>query len=650
MPISDFYKIKPDELDNLPLSDAVKSQVKSDVGYQAAHGLIPADALVANPPDVAPPKPQAPVNPANEVAFNPFAPSNQPGFKPAVESAPSPAPIESEAAPKPVASSGGGVVKPVEPIDSFDQYQSKVAGLDSQAASIDEAVANGTMTPQEALVKKGALDAQKASITSRDNYDENGNFSFANAAKNPKAYSYGRLKDEYVKSQFKNAEDQHKAGQAVLGSIQAGADATKARDEAVAAQYGEQAQVAEKNRMELEANQKNYEIGLAKMNQAKQSAVDDYTNTQIDPSKSWKNLGAGGGIFTAIIAGLAGAYANRAAGGVVENPIVKQMNTIIDRDIDAQKSQLAKKRDLVNIKDNDIAQFMKQGFDQKDAILMAQKVGWQKATALLDQTQAKYNSPIAQANYAKMKAEATQQQLNIDQQLSNSSAQMLLKMRAPTGTAGGTAIKYNAKDGNYYKVDINGKVIGLATPAEAKVHEQTNKLRDGGNTPSIRTVKFDADRTVTLPDGSSVLANNAEQAKTAQLTAKFAKDVKELTAEMRGLGPKIDNPITDADRAHNERIESLATRLSPIAGKLGNPSQQVSGPEQERMQHNLDPGGNNWLSRLVGWTTTKNAGVLDSLDEQADAAVASIVNLYPNRSGSAPTNGSDGAPPEKEDE
>lgn len=420
---------------------------------------------------------------------------------------------------------------------SFEEYKKRVAGLDDRGTAIADQAEEGLPTaPGEQMDSVDQLAKDRATVQNKYNYTPQGYFDWKNAQLHPELYSYGRLKSGFVNDQL-NYNDEHKAFDKTINEgMAAKANAEKARDDAMAAQYGEQAAQSDQNMLELQNWQNDFNAKTEQLNREKQSAVQQYMNTQVDPNKYYKDLGVGGGIFAAITAGLAGAFLNRAEGKSVDNPVIKGINQNIDRDIDAQKTELAKRRDLVNIKDNDIANFMRQGYSARDSILMAQKIGYQKAENLLNQTAIKYNSPIAQANSQVILAGLQQQQSSIDHQLQNNTAQLVLGQRAPKPVA-------TADD-------------------------------------------IDPDNIVTLQDGSAVAFRNVEEAKTAREQLSLTNSLNQNLNIMQEYLDK-GSAMSVADRAkYNQAMAFVKGHSSEFATR----SKRFSEPEAENLTKGLDLG------------------------------------------------------------
>jgi hypothetical protein len=456
-------------------------------------------------------------------------------------------PVPTEAVSKP--STGQSASKaPVDPDfktgDSTEENE-RLAQIDSKKAEIDESVANGEIDPASALQQKQALDGDAGNVKNKYNFTPQGYFDWKNAQAHPELYSYGRLKSGFIGDQLNYQDQNSKLDTKINDAMAAKTEAEKARDEAVASQYGEQAAQAQKNQTELQNWQNDFNTKTDELNKQKQAAVDQYMNTQVDPNKYYKDLGIGGGIVAALTAGLAGAFLNRAEGKSVDNPVVRQINMNVDRDIEAQKTQLAKSRDLVNIKDNDIATFMKQGFDQKDAILMAQKIGYQKAENLLNQTLVKYNSPVATANAQVIAAGLQQQQAAVDHALSNNTAQLILGQRAPHPVAATDSVDPDtvmSVDGHQVAFTNKGeatnatKIIPAIDQTTDAVNVLLKNLRDGKNGTA-------AERAVNHQLFGTVMGHVSELSSDS---TRFNPE--ETKARVGELDPSLWNTNTDGSR------------------------------------------------------------------------------------------------------
>lgn len=137
---------------------------------------------------------------------------------------------------------------------------------------------------------------------------------------------------------------------------------------------------------------------LKKLDQVKS----DLASTKVDPSRIWKEKGTGSMIAAAIMQGL-GAFASarwNIAGGDLPAKIISQA---VDRDIEAQKEEIAKKKGLVDAESN-VYQMMRQRFgDDRLAESATRQYLFEGAKLRLDQLGAKYQGAEAQAKVGQLK-------------------------------------------------------------------------------------------------------------------------------------------------------------------------------------------------------------------------------------------------------
>ena len=101
--------------------------------------------------------------------------------------------------------------------------------------------------------------------------------------------------------------------------------------------------MAKEAKDELETSQNHYEDNLQKINNYGDAVLKAYSDQKIDPNNYYNSKSTPGKISTAIgliLGGLGGALTGQ------ENPALKFMNEQIDRDIEAQKMDLGRKKSL----------------------------------------------------------------------------------------------------------------------------------------------------------------------------------------------------------------------------------------------------------------------------------------------------------------
>lgn len=109
--------------------------------------------------------------------------------------------------------------------------------------------------------------------------------------------------------------------------------------------------------------------------------LDDLSKSKKDPDRIWKERGTGARIAAAIGMAL-GAFGAALTGG--RNGAMDIVNSAIDRDLDAQESEIQVKRDKINIQGNLIAQIRQSGVDERSARSMARQHYLEQTAATLE--------------------------------------------------------------------------------------------------------------------------------------------------------------------------------------------------------------------------------------------------------------------------
>lgn len=141
-------------------------------------------------------------------------------------------------------------------------------------------------------------------------------------------------------------------------------------------------------RSQESAQAKDYNQSLANADKEYQSALEDFKNDKIDPSRYLGNMGTGQKVSTAIgliIGGMGGGLTGQ------ENPASKFLNQQIQNDLEAQKSNLGKKENLISMN-------LKHVGNLKDAYQMAHAQMLDMAELQLKQHAAETQNPLAAQN------------------------------------------------------------------------------------------------------------------------------------------------------------------------------------------------------------------------------------------------------------
>lgn len=162
--------------------------------------------------------------------------------------------------------------------------------------------------------------------------------------------------------------------------------------QALAAEGQQQAQALQQQVHTQQALTKNYTDHYSALDNERKAFQSDYQNQHIDPQHYLNSMGTAGKISTAIGLILGGMGA-----GVThtENPVLKMLNSNIDRDIAAQQAEMGKKDNLLNAN-------MRQFGNMRDATDMTRVMQNDIVSNKLRAAAATAMTPMAQANALKM--------------------------------------------------------------------------------------------------------------------------------------------------------------------------------------------------------------------------------------------------------
>lgn len=114
---------------------------------------------------------------------------------------------------------------------------------------------------------------------------------------------------------------------------------------------------------------------------------------KVDPNRAFSSVAQRVGSAIAIAVG---AFAQGLSGGRIPNTAYQIIRDAIGRDIDAQKVELQKRKDVLRNKNNVFAQMMQEFKNEEEALLMTQKMGLTKAKMDLANLATKHKSQGAQ--------------------------------------------------------------------------------------------------------------------------------------------------------------------------------------------------------------------------------------------------------------
>ena len=151
-------------------------------------------------------------------------------------------------------------------------------------------------------------------------------------------------------------------------------------------------------------------------------AKDDLRKSDMDPNRVWKRMSAGNEILMGI--SLALGAAGQAMSRTGNNQALDVLNRIIDRDIDAQKEEISKKKGLVDAESN-VYQIMRQKFGDDRLADSATRQYYIEAQKLkLDQVAAKYGGKEATAKIGQLQGALSVEQQKEAMQFAKLSAEI----------------------------------------------------------------------------------------------------------------------------------------------------------------------------------------------------------------------------------
>lgn len=306
---------------------------------------------------------------------------------------------------------------------------------------------------------------------------------------------------------FKQLEDAQKTAQ--RGALDAGAAQQK--------QGEETAKALDDYAASLQKRQEDFQNRLDSYNAQTESAYNDYMNGEIDPNHMWHNMGTGNKVLAAIsiaLGGLGGGLSGR--GG---NTGLDVINQAINRDIEAQKANLDKKRSLLSM-----------NFEKTRNLAEAESLTRSMmAAGIAAQTQklaARYGGQVAAANAQSIVGQLKQQAIGQNYQM----AVMGAKMAPFTGnnSQGFSMNPFIASD-----KELSARAVPTGTMNGSPTYHMA---ADEGSAKKLReTVE---------PDSQTVLQNILEMKRLANL----------------------GSAMSPTDR---KRFQNLAQESAPLLGTLG---------------------------------------------------------------------------------
>lgn len=322
-----------------------------------------------------------------------------------------------------------------------------------------------------------------------------------------------------------------------------------------------------------------------------QQLFDDVASHKIDPNRLWNSRSGGqkAGAAIAMILGGIGAGLTRGP-----NYALDVIDGAINRDIDAQKSELGKKQNLLSF-------HMQQGHDLDQARQLAMADLKDAAAAQLAAASNRFGGEkaqaAAQANIAQLRQSAAVTRENIagaglDRQLKGMQIQMAQE-----------------------QIKQQRDAIEAQKALTAAI--QSGQPIPGGLEALPQPIR---ERAVQMPNGSIRLAVNEKSANDVRASQAVASELKAAIDDMRKFREKTHGKILPAWASSEAELgkglrDSVITKLNTLA-KLG----ALSDHDAEKLYSQI-PDVNSWVS---GDTGIKER--LASLDTQIDSYVSSQLN------------------------
>lgn len=355
--------------------------------------------------------------------------------------------------------------------------------------------------------------------------------------------------------------------QAGYEKMQAG---TRAQAEAHAQAAMEQSRLYEEQAKDLAvmeiARKKNFE---ALDNETKRLQADVATN-KIDPTRIYNNMTTGNRVMAGISLLLGGI--SQGLSGAKSNPAMDVINNAIDRDIDAQKSELGKKQNLLAIN--------LQKYGRLDAAFQATKMQMMAVTqAQINQQAAKMGSKQALANAQIASGQMDIQQAMLKNQLAAAFAKDQM-MNKPEGLSFNDLMKLDE--------DTRDRLVPMAPTAGPQFKERyipavtkddATKIKTAytlyqQTLPLLKRVQSAMDKGFTLPKSAQ---NDIAKGLESELIL-LQKNIQQLGqitgADMDLVMPLVPKVGTFFDKGERAKLDMLFKRNDELidaayAGKTG---------------------------------------------------------------------------------
>jgi hypothetical protein len=376
------------------------------------------------------------------------------------------------------------------------------------------------------------------------------------------------------------------------------------------------------------------EVRAASTAQAKEDVAalraeaDEISQGKVDPDRVWSNASTPQKIAASIgiaLGGMLTAYGHR-------NAALDMINTIIDRDLQAQRENLANRRAGLEQKRGLVAMAADMGKDEYDAALQTTLVGYDMAKQAALAEAAKVRSPAAKENALAVASQFEEQRESAIAQAEAAREQMLyqraveaqkLKLERSRVGQGWAQIKEGKRqfDENqkFRYIDHAQRAMDSQLDRALKMNESSGPAGAVDGVPRELVVNDTKGKPLRNADGSVMVARDKDDAKKASVvTAKYRQWRTKLEsyealakdARYAGWGPNSEQAKLAA-QAHTDLMLEAKNMY-----ELG----VLSGPDLDLMKA-VVPGPNSL-------TTSDPSGRLKKLREMADYAVDNQMHSY----------------------
>jgi hypothetical protein len=319
-----------------------------------------------------------------------------------------------------------------------------------------------------------------------------------------------------------------------------------------------------------------------------ESMVNDYMKSSaIDPNRIWNNANTGGKIMAGISMLLGGLGAGLAGG---PNQGIAMIDKMVDRDIDAQKAELEKKRTGMGMQQNLVGMMRSQLGDNEAAMLAAKRVALDNVEMQMKKTMAGLQGTQAEANGMKALGEIGLKKAQLDMELK----QKLSGMAAIDSiNSGGGQITPRAammlpKEVQDRLVKVGSDSMAMAVNPKAATDLQ-ERLPD-----YEQTQRYASDLLGLVKEGGVAVPFTEKKAKAEQLIGDLTLKIKDINkfrnltdTDMRLVHEILGDPTAVFSRNNQVKLEQFLKNLELDRKKFINQNTLGYRPEMPVEKRNL---------------------------------------------------------------